>query len=397
MMPAKKFIQCFVFSFIFLTIVKSLVTVFFDPKGYLWVSDIVGINNIKPKAFSSRTEKALAVYYRDIDSLIIGSSRVQTGINPDAIERNGASYNIGLSGLNMYELDKILSYVQENGKPKELYVGLDFLMFTKSRATFGDFNTSPLNGANELLIMLEYILGSDLLAALDVYRASSSALLRSHSKKNGLYDKSMRVVNPPLLFKRTLIGNFLTNKETYAGYEYDLERVRLLRDQLFSYAHAGVDIKVFINPVHAYQLEAIHGLGLWGVFQNWKRDLVKVIDEVNLESDKEIVLWDFATHNYIAREPVSKAMKYWWESSHYKQTIGRLVLAKIGGRPVYDERLIKYIPSIGQPLTVSNIDRRLLMHDIGHQLYHQNSPLDVSKVMHWVDETRHIHKIPKVY
>jgi hypothetical protein len=396
MMTAKKFIQCFFFSVLFLIAVKVLVTGFFDPKGYLWMSNIAGINDIKPDAFSSRTEKALAVYYRDIDSLIIGSSRLQVGINPDLMEYDGASYNMGLSGLNMYEFDKILTYVEKNQELKNLHIGLDFLMFTSSRLTFGDFHTSPLNGVSELSITMKYILGNNLLSALDVYRASSSAVPRVHSKKNGLYDKSMVVVDPPTLFKNTLINIFLTNKQTYAGYDYDLARVQLLRDQLFIYARAGVNIKVFLNPVHAYQLEAIHGLGLWDVFQNWKRDLVNVVDEINLEFGSKIILWDFATHNYIAMEPVSKTMKYWWESSHYKQATGQIVLDKIAGRPVHDEKLKNYYAFIGQPLTVSNINKRLSMHNSGHQIYHQNNPQDISKVMRWVDETRYIHNRSKL-
>ncbi len=98
----------------------------------------------QPKYFAkaSRVEKAARLIDEQFDTIVFGSSRVMTGINPDHMAfKNKKVYNLAVKAIAMNEYSKILDYVQEHQKIKHLYFGLDFDSFGASLEAPGTLQT----------------------------------------------------------------------------------------------------------------------------------------------------------------------------------------------------------------------------------------------------------------
>lgn len=75
----------------------------------------------------------------------------------------------------------------------------------------------------------------------------------------------------------------------------------------------NIELLLFISPVHARQLEVIRLSNLYPTFEQWKRDMVKVIaEDVEQHPDKSpIQLWDFSGYNLLTtREQQNIKPKY---------------------------------------------------------------------------------------
>ena len=106
--------------------------------------------------------------------------------------------------------------------------------------------------------------------------------------------------------------------------------------RIISYARTqGIDLRLFISPIHALQSELIHQMGLGKQLQRWRRDLVLLTAGHN--TTPAIPLFDFGGYNRYTTEPVptefgpmaGKSMRWYWESSHYKKELGDRLLDRI--------------------------------------------------------------------
>jgi hypothetical protein len=140
-----------------------------------------------------------------------------------------------------------------------------------------------------------------------------------------------------------VIDQFRDDTDTYVGLatdgRYDAERLALLREALDEASSAGVEVKIFISPIHALLIETMDRMGIAALYAQWKRDLVAMIEGVNQAhpSSQPIQLWDFGDYNTVNTERVPRPgdaapMRGYWEPSHYRREIGDLVLARMLGR-----------------------------------------------------------------
>jgi hypothetical protein len=120
----------------------------------------------------------------------------------------------------------------------------------------------------------------------------------------------------------------------------------------------GIRLVIFINPYHCTLLELWHEDGLWPVFESWKRALVGVVEDAGGQRRDLVTVLDFSGYSRFATEPVparddhGSAMRWYWESGHYKSALGDKIIARIAGE---DEKF-------GRELTSSNIDQ--VLHDV---------------------------------
>jgi hypothetical protein len=98
-----------------------------------------------------------------------------------------------------------------------------------------------------------------------------------------------------------------------------------------------IDLKIFINPVHADLLEMMSFMGLWPSYESWKRNLAALTTEIAKQYPEKasIGIWDFSGYNSVTTEkiPVENdpqiQMKGYLEVAHYKKSVGDLILDKI--------------------------------------------------------------------
>ena len=95
----------------------------------------------------------------------------------------------------------------------------------------------------------------------------------------------------------------------------------------------GVDLRIFIAPEHAHQLEITAAIGEWASLENAKRALVELLadDAARHPGAPSISLWDFSGYSSVTTEalPASGShaeMEFYWDSSHFKDIVGDFVL-----------------------------------------------------------------------
>lgn len=89
--------------------------------------------------------------------------------------------------------------------------------------------------------------------------------------------------------------------------------------------------RFYIQPIHA--LDELYHIKSWQHMENWKRDLVRVMDG-HKKSGYDIRLMDFSGFNAITSEEIPQAtgkptMLNYWEASHYRSEVGKKVLNQL--------------------------------------------------------------------
>ena len=117
---------------------------------------------------------------------------------------------------------------------------------------------------------------------------------------------------------------------------------------------SGTRLRLYINPTHALTLYALHWRGKWDAMQAWQRGLVQLVER-HRQHGCDVRLHDFSGFNSITTEATPLVsgkpdMHYYWEVSHYRDNVGRLILARLfgGGTPPPAD--------FGVELTPANID-----------------------------------------
>jgi hypothetical protein len=311
--------------------------------------------------FTSRAGKSEAVAHGNYDVILLGTSRVELGmpINHPAYDSDRV-YNLGLEGTSLPELEAALDLALRKNHLKRVIFGVDFLLFSDMRAARPDFDNSRFNPhlnvfeyhARNLFDWDATVRSWSLVERLKHHRSSQAA-------ERGFVPRTI----PPRLSQRTVfarrIHDFLINPQTYGAYRYSPERVAELHAMIRRCRANGVDLVIFIPPVHALQLETIRVAGLWPTFEQWKKDAVHAVTEET--GDHPIPLWDFTGFKDRVAENVppvgdkTTRMKWYIDSSHFTPALGGLVLDRMfpsaaSGNTAND---------FGVPLVPANVEAHL--------------------------------------
>lgn len=153
---------------------------------------------------------------------------------------------------------------------------------------------------------------------------------------------------------------------------------------LLDYARReGIELRMFISPVHARYLEWYQRVGWWPLFEAWKRGLVDAIEAESTAASGRpaFALWDFSGFHALAAEPVprvgdrSTRMRWYRDTSHYSPELGNLILDRVLGRPVPDGS-----PLPDARISRATIDRHLAGIRMGAVEYRLSQPGEVANV-----------------
>lgn len=295
----------------------------------------------------TRTARAELLRRGGWEFIIIGTSRAHIGYAPDHPVFDGVpGCNIALPGTNLYELQPMLDYALEHNTPREVLFGLDFLLFTDMRGTNEDFGQSRFAADRDLV---SYHLEKLISARATVASAKSAVrLLRGARPKFSPVGQTLlpmphiEVTHRKLFHDR--LRSFFVNPETYGHFQYSGDRTERLGAMIRACRERGVAMTLIINPIHCAQHEAIVQSGLWPTFGQWLRDVAEVVEAEKAQPGGESIrLVSFLQCDPYGRERFPTAeepeakMEWWWESSHFKSSLGELVLMELyGDEPVPD-------------------------------------------------------------
>lgn len=366
----RRFLQAFAAAIVLGLVTMVAVDIIVDP---FWRFDLVtlpGVNDQRPM-FSSflRMSKAGVVCRLKPAQIAIGTSRVEVGIDPNHpawATAPGPVYNYGLAGMGLKELSLSLQHTTNVAHLKRAVIGLDFLMFNAKReaSVFGtevfDFDEAQLvlNQTDSCWSTLFYnanrLLGPQglIFSFLTVTHQLKEPNLNPEAWT--LYDKDgFRSYFPLGLSKVTSTRRLLFSdaQEKYyiskvwrpppserycftaAGRQSTMDT---FRDMVQFARQSNVDVRFFLEPLHARMMLAIQYAGLWPQFEDWKRGIVTILSEEAQESGKPpFPLWDFSGFNSVTNEHIpsfedeTARMKWFWEPSHYKKETGDLILDRV--------------------------------------------------------------------
>ncbi len=332
----------------------------------------------------TRTARAEVLRKGSWDFIILGTSRAQMGYAPDHSSLGGIrGINAAIPGTNIRELQPILNYTLRHNNPERILLGLDFLLFTDRRGFNQDFMQSRFAPARDLI---SYHL--DNTVSLRATYSSLRAILEYARKKESRFSPLGQTVRHTKrlsgghrkLFRDKLNG-FFTSPETYGNYNYSQDRLDRFAQMIQSARDQGVSLDIIINPIHAAQLEAIAAAGLWPTMEQWIKDITRIVDEQRaLPGGDKIRLVSFLGYAPYRDEPIPEAgdldsiMDWWWESSHFKDAMGRIVLETL-----YDKDAAP-IPGFGTNLTPGNVESHLEMLRAGRAAWREARPGDADFV-----------------
>lgn len=275
------------------------------------------------------------------DTLVLGSSRAQIGIDPNLpVWGEAKVFNAGLPGCSMFEVNHAFHYAAGLGDVRRVFLFVDIEMFTGATAGQHDFHQSRFDPALNLAeYHLQNLFG---LHAIDnsrkvLRRARYSELARIDFNKQGF-----RQNKPPEEYRTTFDDTVLTYMRShhfYGGFFYSPQRVAEFRDVVRACHERGLELHVAIPPIHAEQMEGIRQAGLWDDFARLRRDLAETIALENAAhpGNPPVQLMDFTGYSRFNTEIVprdndrSRRMAFYYDPSHSSTELGDLVIRRMLG------------------------------------------------------------------
>ncbi len=397
-----------------------------DPYGMYRLIEVKGFNLHKPAIYNRiRLFKAYDIRRIKPDSIVLGTSRSHVamrmfheGWDPTAKIR----YNLAFDGATTKEMYFYLRYAEAIHPLKQVVLGLDTYHPTLAPAsTRPDFDQALL-GENRSLISSVRMMLEDLklLASVDTFFASIATLRSQHTGEPEWFAADGQRLGD--IFFRTFEDKFRTCPRDYfeeidrmeVGFKLpdrklasvtsikavsvsassqktaDETSLGYIRRIVRFCRENHIDLRIFITPEHAHQAEISAAVGTWPSVEEAKRNLVHLLAEDATMHPEElpIPLYDFSGYNSITTEPLPKPgsrdeMKYYWDSSHFKEIVGDFVLDRLFGisRPGH------HVPAdFGIRLTPATIESALSRIRASQIAYRLSHPQDIAVIRSVVEK-----------
>jgi hypothetical protein len=152
----------------------------------------------------------------------------------------------------------------------------------------------------------------------------------------------------------------------------------------------GIDLRLFITPAHAHQMEISAAAAEWSKIEDGKRELVRLLsdDAARHPGLSPFVLYDFSGYSSVTEETVpstgsQREMDYYWDSSHFKESVGDWVLDRVF--TVKRENTSAPV-DFGVLLTPETIDPALSKIRMDRARYRSEHPKDIANIRKMIAE-----------
>ncbi len=312
-------------------------------------------------------------------TVILGNSRAEIGFDPRSAAWPAAFqpvYNAALAGTGVDAIESSLRQAISAGRLKTAVIGLDYIDFltgdADAPATAPDERPSWQSDVR-IAFSLDTLLDSVQTIA-EQHDAYAADITPAGFNPLHQYIPIVRLEGYGSVFRQKDEENARAYarmpKSLYFKSTQTSEAWRTL-DRILSLARKhGVDLRFVIYPYHAHILEMFHRAGLYPAFEEWKKHLAEVIDQGGVDATR-CRLWDFSGYNAYSTEYVpppsdrTAAVRWYWESGHFKHELGDRVLARMLG----DDDT-----AFGSCLHRDNVDERNLRLRRAHTRYLLDEP-----------------------
>jgi hypothetical protein len=386
-----------------------------DPYGMYRLLEIRGFNLHKPAIYHRvRLFKAYDIRRIKPSAIVLGTSRSHVGIRMsyEGWDATAAPrYNLAFDGATTKEMYFYLKHTYAIHPLKQVVLGLD--TYHPTGAPSGsrpDFDPKLLCETRSLTSLLTMRLEDlKLLISIDTLRASITTLKSQDGGQPEWFAADGQRLGE--IFFRQTEEKFQKCPRTYfeeidkleVGFKLEgrypatkksvhqaLTPPQETKDEtslgyirrIIEFCRAKhIDLRIFITPEHAHQMEISAVLGEWPSIEKAKRNLVDLLsdDAAKHPGEPQIPLYDFSGYNSVTTEELPKPgsrteMKYYWDSSHFKEIVGDFVLSRLFGV----SSLKHSVPAdFGIQLTADTVDSALARIRSEQITYRKHHPQDV--------------------
>lgn len=415
------FITVIILGVVFLALV-AMVNFIIDPYDMYRAIDIKGLNKIKPAIYNRvRLLKAYEIRRVEPEGLLLGTSRYHLGFDPESPQWRTQAlprYNAAFDGATTKEMYYYLRHAQAVNPLKEVVLGLDTYHPTESPGFVRPgFDESVLFDNDSFMAFLEvWINDLRILTSWDTLKDSwRTVFSQKAGEPRWLKESGQR--SGKLFFRRP-DENYMKFGPRYYFDEIDklevgfklewkipapkmpkiypppvapkadpLTSMDYIRKIIKFCVQNNIKLTVLFSPSHVHQLEIERITNGWWSLHNAKRKVVEILSTQNYEN---IPLWDFSGYSEITTEklpPVDsfREMKYYWDSSHFKEKVGDMVFERMFNSDADS--------SFGVRLTEENVESHIQnMEEEGRSYRVQHSEA-ISRFKAWVQQYKEEHDI----
>ncbi|MGD1804387.1 hypothetical protein ACP6PL_02945 [Dapis sp. BLCC M126] len=256
------------------------------------------------------------------------------------------------------------------------------MTFSDHKQVSGDFRTSRFYTKYFLLLNLHRLISiQELEYSLETIKFNLKGIYtRQFYTKQGFRKVKDQYIPHRELFIRQSNQFF----DDYSIFNYSQERLSLFKEILEKCHQNNIKLYIFSSPIHARQLEVMRVMEKYTIFEQWKRDLVNTIEQVNQQypNQEPFFLFDFTGYNSITTEAIpgkdsQEQMKWHTERSHYKKELANLVLEILLNYPSRNDNLPE---DFGILINNNNIESHLANIRSQQRKYHENFPHELIEI-----------------
>lgn len=313
--PPRRFALFVIAVFAAITTVAASFVAFVDPY-WLWRERVAWSFN---PALENRMRfaKSLQVLLRRPDVVLLGSSVVYRGIDPDDIE-NASAYNLGIASLRIREAEAYVRYLLRWTRPKRIIIGIDYFAFDRAQPFESGFDPT----LTETAYLAKAGIGAFVSATA---MADAWRLARRHAiDRDGTWDrngfKRTRARTPEEISAILQMTRKLIGRTDVSGSE-----LSALANIIALARRENVQLLLFVPPYHRSWIDTALEARRTGLsFGEW-------IDEVaSLAARHGVEIWDFASANPTSDGPVGAGSDHYLDPSHFSPLLGRWILQRLG-------------------------------------------------------------------
>ncbi|QSZ42372.1 hypothetical protein GJV85_09725 [Sulfurimonas aquatica] len=290
-------------------------------------------------------------------SICLGTSRALTGLNPKHSYFIQPSYNLATSGSSMYENKLYLMHVIKQGNLKRVLLSLDYIMFnTDKQAKYLDFESYFEKNKFSLIFSIDTLLDS--VNTVIAMQDSGILYLENGQRTHDCFQKRVDSLNGHLGLMKKDESIYYKNYSTDYIYQDTKRNSFLDLEDIVKLCYENkIDLDIIFNPSHIRQWEALDYYLSYDKWLQWKKDVVITVNKIAKNYNKSpFRIVDFAIYHQFTAEVIpnnNSKMQYYWESSHYKNALGNIVL------DVLEKNGSDKYKGFGVGLYLSNIDQHI--------------------------------------
>ncbi len=317
----QQFVRYFLRVFVALVIMLTAFQLWLDPfwawrKNPPWLAWHGGHNwNLDIRM---RTAKPLQLLTRNPTTILIGSSRTYHGFDVSTMPR---TYNLGISGLRIRELDAYARYAMMHTEVKHIVIGLDYFMFDARHSTVAGFNPALTHSRYLFDAIPSALYSADALSG-------TRYAIKGNKAREGVWDYNGHKALLPITQEK-IPAMLEAERENLSLAEVSIDpydsSYNVLSSLLFHAYEAGVKVTLYLSPVHPAQYDILKREGSLDRFEAWKSILHK------RAKDQHVTLNDFTEFRFGDETDVLKngSTAHWQDITHFTPKAGAMLLNEL--------------------------------------------------------------------